>query len=139
MTAGGSGDRITDPLLAAAMRELREETPPSVEWDRLRTSINASATLPLRRRRWRRNALSPRGLIPLAAAAGLAFALWASPSLVDRALHPGGFGEMIALEFDDEEILVRALDHDLSDDEFHLLVTGRSNPEVLLSFAVGGR
>jgi hypothetical protein len=138
MSAGGSGDRITDPLLAAAMQELREEAPPSADWDRLRTSINGSAALPLRRRRWRRNALSPRGLIPLAAAAGLAFVLWVSPALVERALPPG-YGDVIALEFDDEEILVRALDDDLSDDEFHLLVTGRSNPEVLLSFAVAGR
>jgi len=138
MSVDRRGDRITDPLLAAAMRELREESPPSADWDRLRTSINGGAILPLRRRRWRRNALSPRGLIPLAAAAVLVFTLWTSPALVDQAL-PGGYGEVTALDLDDEEILVRALADDLSDDEFHLLVTGRANPEVLLSFAVGSR
>jgi hypothetical protein len=139
MIQNGSEDRNVDPLLSAALQELRGEGPPPIDFDRLRTTINDSARLPLARRRTRTAVLNPRRLIPLAAAATLAFAFWASPALLDRVLGPASFAEQASLVLDDEEILARALGDDVSDDEFHMLVTGRAHPEALLSFAVRGR
>jgi hypothetical protein len=139
MIQNGSEDRNMDPFLAAALQKLRDEPPPAVDWDRLRSSINDSARLPLARRRTRAAVLNPRRLVPLAAAAALAFAFWASPPLLERVLGPATPMEQATLILDDEEILVRALGDDISDDEFHLLVTGRAHPEALLSFAVRAR
>ena len=118
-----------DPELGAALRSL-EGGPPleSVDWEHLRRSIGARAELPLAQRRTRqgkRGAPLWRPMIPLAAAASIALAVWMA-------------GERSSPETSPEERLSaeEVFHPDLSEQEFRLLVTGRSDPEVLLLIAL---
>lgn len=131
-------ERSTDPVLAAAMAELRADLPQEMDWDRLRNAINERAQLPLARRRLRAPLEFLRPLIPLSAAAGVAFLLWASPTMLEQLRAPAAMTESTAA-LEEDAILVEALGGDLSEQEFRLLVTGRSNPEALLAFAIGAR
>lgn len=128
-------DTVMDPTLAAAMAELRAEPLPEVDWDRLRRSINERAELPLARRRGGRARWLPRPLVPIAVAASIAFGLYLGPGVMEemRVQDPSA---QIAIDFDEERILSEALGGDLTEQEFRLLVTGRSNPEHLLAFAI---
>jgi len=131
-------DRVIDPLLAAALEELRGEAPAAVDWERLRRSINDSAMIHLARRRAARQRRTRRTLVPLSLAAGLAFAVWMSPAILER-LSGSAPSQQEALQIEADEILARALGEDVSDDEFSLLITGRADPETLLSLVLGER
>jgi hypothetical protein len=140
MTMDDRRDRIADPVLADAFEGLRAERPDCPDWERLRRSINERAALPLGRRRRGRTAglrRASRALVPLAVAAGVAYALWMGPSVIDEVLTPEP-GLELASDFDDD-MLVHALGGDLTEQEFRLLVTGRANPELLLAFAISER
>lgn len=128
-------ERISDPTLAAALADLREDTPDDVDWDRLRSSINEKAAITLARKRARKMVLRRRPLLPMAAAAMIAFALWMSPGILSNLSAPGPFAET-NVPIDEEQLLVEVLDGDLTEQEFRLLVTGRAYPEVLLAFAI---
>ena len=123
-----------DPLLAAALRSAEGEPPlDAVDWDALRTTVRERAELPLARRR--RPARTPRWLaplVPLAAAASVAMALWVGGLTSDRAAPAAARAASGGVTT--EEVL-RA---DVSEQEFRLLVSGRSNPDVLLALAVEG-
>jgi hypothetical protein len=130
---------ISDPLLAAAMDELRGDQPVQVDWDRLRSSINERAALPLARKRGRRATVLARPLPRLAIAASVAFALWIGPGVYQDVFGPPVLASVAAPVVDHDELLVQALGGELSEHEFRLLVTGRANPEVLLAVAIGAR
>ncbi len=130
-----------DPRLASALRSLGEEPPlESVDWEALRVSVAARAELPLSRLRKRAGAEPfpargraaarvPRPLAPLAAAAGIALAVW---------LGTGGDGAPDALapgRVSAEEVF----QSNLSEQEFRLLVTGGADPEALLLLALEER
>lgn len=129
-----SRESAPDPELRAALRLVEGEPPlEDVDWDALRGSIRARAELPLARRR--REAGGARGrpgaervrrpLIPLAVAASVALAVW----LVGGEAPPEG----VPVEQVSAEEVFRP---DLSEQEFRLLVTGRSDPEALLRLAL---
>lgn len=124
-----------DPILAAAYKELRDEPSPDVDWEGLRRAIEDRAHPLLARRRARGLVRLSRPLVPLALAASVAFALWIGPAVVEQ-MRGGEQVTVAPVASDVDEIFVRALDGDLSDHDFRLLVTGRSNPEVLLAFAI---
>jgi hypothetical protein len=130
-------DDISDPVLAAAMAELRGERG-DVDWDRLLQSINERAALPLARRRRPQSSLFLRSLMPIALAASVAFALWLGPGVYENVFGTSSSAEFAAT-VDQDAILRQALGSDLSEHEFRLLVTGRSTPEVLLAVAIGDR
>jgi hypothetical protein len=131
-------EKITDPMLAAAIADLRSEASEEVDLEHLRRSINRRAELLLARKRARWRGILPKPLIPIAAAAGIAFTLWAGPGLVDAWMTPPQ-PVSLAVEMDEEAVLLEALGSDLTEQEFRLLVTGRANPEALLAFAIGDR
>ncbi|MEX2581937.1 MAG: hypothetical protein WD766_01610 [Gemmatimonadota bacterium] len=132
------GEGVADPVLAAAMAELRKDVPKDVDWDGLRRSVSEQAELILARRRVRIWNIVPRPLVPIAVAASIAFALWAGPSLFTQLTSGTGPTE-VAVEIDEEQILLDALGADLTEQEFRLLVTGRADPDALLAFAIGDR
>lgn len=145
---------VPDPQIGAALRALSGEPPvEAVDWEALRHSIGDAAALPLARLRTADRAPAPavarpmvakrrpmprwaRTLVPLAAAAGIAGVAWVAVP------HPGGSGQpesyvasatsTIEAPLNTEEILKA----DVSDQEFHLLVTGRTNPDELLLLAL---
>ena len=124
-----------DPLVAAALAELRTEPAAQPDWERMHRSILDRAGPILARRRFRRVAAVARPLIPLALAASIAFALWLGPEmLIDR--PDPATSTASAVDLEDEAVLVEALLGDLSDQEFRMMVTGRANPEALLAVAV---
>jgi len=135
---GRQEQRIADPLLAAALADLRSEAMEGVDLEALRRRIVARAELEMARRRARRWGFLPQPLVPIAAAASIALALWAGPGIVAN-LAGGGQELEFAAEIDEEQILLDALGSDISEQEFRLLVTGRANPEALLAFVVSGR
>ena len=129
-------DRM-DPRLAAALAELRREQVPERDWEQMRAAIQMRARPILERKAKTRVLMIPRPLLHLAAAAGIAFVLWMGPRvLMDSTGAPSGD---VALEIEEEAALLEALVADVSDQEFRLLVTGRSNPDALLSVAVSQR
>jgi len=128
-------DGIADPLLAAAMEELRHEAPYNVDWERLRTSIGERAALPLARRRAPRKSFAARSAGLLAMAASVAFALWVGPDVYQNLFVASPAAEYTAIV--DDDVLVEALTSDLSEQEMLRLVTG--SPEVLLAVAIGPR
>lgn len=127
---------VADPVLRAVLEELRAEPQPVVDWEVLRSTIGKRAAPALAKRRSRRFVRLPRQMVPLALAAGIAFALWLGPDVIQDRLQPAG--TEIATTWDEEEILLQALG-DLTEQEFRLLVSGRAHPELLLAFAIGER
>lgn len=125
-----------DPELGFALR-LVEPDPPfaEVDWDALRSSIVARAELPLARRRTRSAQISRwmRPLIPLAAAASIAMAVWMadSPSNVGAPIADNS-ADLVAPSVSAEDLF----QPELSDEEFRTLVNGES--DMLLRFAVSG-
>lgn len=134
MNSEDQPDRL-DPRLAAAYEALRDESSVEMDWERMRSSISRRAEPIIARRKVRRIVAIPRALVPLAMAAGIAFALWLGPQLLLQT--PGASEEFGALaDLEDEAALLQALDADLSEQEFRMVVTGRANPEALLAVAV---
>jgi hypothetical protein len=129
-------DHRGDPerTLNSALGEMRGDLP-SVDWESLRHSIRQRAAPELERRRKVRVLRWARPLVPLAAAASVAMALWFGQGLLDTA--EGTFHAIAGLEGD--ELLVEAMIADLSEQEFEMLILGRANPGALLSFAVDQR
>lgn len=128
-----------DPRLAEALR--RADPPPpddTVNWAAMRTAIAARAEIPLARLRfaaapprrarsgfWRRAV----AIAPIAAAAGVAALLWIGA--------PDAFRDQDAPDEAGLTTLERAFGHDLSEQEFRMIVSGRADPEALLLVAAG--
>ncbi len=128
-------DRISDPLLASAMEDLRAEATYDVDWDRLRSSITERASLPLARRRAQHRSFATRSFVPIAVAASVAFALWIGPSIYEDVVDGAPIAGYAANV--DDDLLMEALTADLSEQELLRLVNG--SPEVLLSVAIRSR
>ena len=129
-------DETPDPLLATAMAELRSEGTYEVDWDRLRTTINDRAALPLARRRAPRRTFAARSFSTLAVAASVAFALWIGPGVYQEMFQEAPSPQVLVTTVE-EDVLVEALTGDLSEQELLSLVSG--SPEVLLAVAVSSR
>lgn len=123
-----------DPELRAALRLVESEPPlEEVDWDALGSSIRARAELPLARRRAEAEGARARSgaarawrpLIPLAAAASIALAVWLGGGEDSPESAPV---EPVSAE--------EAFRPDLTEQEFRLLVTGRSDPEGMLRLAL---
>ncbi|HET8655598.1 MAG TPA: hypothetical protein VFL93_08810 [Longimicrobiaceae bacterium] len=128
-------DAGPDPEISAALRAIEGDPPlAEVDWSALQRSISARAELELARRRSRRRArrwIAP--LLPLAVAAGVAGVAW-----LGGGGHPGARPEqagVAALPADPSVTPEQALATDLSDQDFRLLVSGRSDPDGLLLIA----
>lgn len=126
-----------DPTLGATLRWMDGEPPVhEVDWDRLRATVRARAELPLARRR---SSLSrvrgwARPLVPLAAAAGVALAMWTGDRIGQKeAGAPMAEGVIAAPPVITAE---EAFQADLSDQEFQQVVSGRHNPDALLLLAI---
>lgn len=123
-----------DPVLGAALRWVDGDAPlQEVEWDSLRRNIRDRAAFNLAQRRTSRRARGRwiRPLVPLAAAASVAMAVWLGGG--------GGAGTNTTAELAgsgqarhaSEEVLFT----ELSEQEFRMVVSGRSNPNELLMIA----
>lgn len=128
-------DQVTDPLLASAFAELRQDESPDVNWEGMQRSINDRAELVFARRKRQRSRTVRRPLMPLAMAASIALAVWTGPALIER-MTTDGTGFEVARDMDPEMILREALSGDLTEQEFDLLITGRAYPEALLAVAI---
>jgi hypothetical protein len=130
-----------DPEIAAALRMIEGEPPlADVDWEALRSAIVARAELPLAQRRTRSARLArwTRPLIPLAAAASIAMAMWANglraPEPVTAPIADGN-AEIVAPAVTTVEDAFQA---DVTEQEFRLLVSGRANADALLMVALDG-
>lgn len=127
-----------DPVLAEALDELRSEPIPEPEWDEFKASIVSRATQDAEPDIGARRYRLPRGMISLAAAAGIATVLWILPQW-ESPLPVAQSTPDAGAEIVDEGVFVRALGEDVTEAEFRLMVTGRANPEAMLAVAVGRR
>ena len=125
-----------DPEIAAALRMIDSDPPlAEVDWDALRSAIVARAELPLAQRRTRSARLArwTRPLVPLAAAASIAMALWVNG--LDRpdsgAIAEGDSGTLTPAVTPED-----VFQADVSEQEFRLLVSGRANADALLLVAL---
>lgn len=129
-----------DPRLAEALRRAEPDlAEDAVDWASMRASITARSEVPLARLRVEaRSARRPRrglrrpalALAPLAAAAGVAALFWiASPESPRDGSPRQDAAGLTTLE--------EAFGHDLSEQEFRTIVSGRSDPEALLLVAAG--
>src|SRR5690606_26301420 len=118
--------------------DLRGQPVAEPDWDALRRSISRRADPVLTRRKFRRFVHGSRSLVPLAVAAGLAFALTIGPAQVREMMAPQA-AAAIAIEMDADAIMDHAMNADISDQEFERLVTGRANPEAFLVSAMSGQ
>jgi hypothetical protein len=131
-------DEIEDPLLAEVMAELRGEAGPDIDWDGMHASIMRNAELPLARRRARGRSFGTRSFAPVAVAASIAFALWVGPGVYEEVfLAPPTLEIADNVTNVDEDVLMRALTSDLSEQELLQLVNG--SPEMLLAVAISAR
>jgi hypothetical protein len=130
---------MPDQELQSALRSIQPEPPiQEVDWETLRSSIVARAELPLARRRGRSTRLAhwTRPLVPLAAAASIAVAVWFNGFVSEQTNGaPMAESPQLPPPFISAEDLFHA---DLTDQEFQFLVSGRGNSEALLLVAVGG-
>lgn len=143
---------MQDSQLDEALASLRADSPvDGVDWAALRASVNERAALPLARRRSALRAAeapaapaarhAPRRLpgwlrpaLPLAVAAGLGAITWAAGLPPFERPEEGA---VVATPYAPALTAEDVLEAQLSDGEFHLLVTGRSNPDALLLLALG--
>ena len=130
-------ERSADPLLEEGFAALDDDMPADVEWERLRRSIRDQAAPVFANRRKQRYMSQLRPLMTLAAAASIAGALLVAPGLFERFPDSAPVVAEAPVTRDAEQVLVEALDSDLTDDEFRLVVSGRAYPEELLAFAIG--
>lgn len=131
-----TNDIERDPELEAALRLIESEPPfDEVDWSALRSSITARAELPLARRRTRSARLArwTRPLVPLAAAASIALALWITGPFGELA-NPiaSGAPDVVVPAVSPEDVFQA----DLSEQEFRNIVSGRANADALLLLAV---
>ena len=128
-----------DPEIAAALRLIENEPPlEQVDWSALRSSIVARAEMPLARRRTRSARLFrwTRPLVPLAAAASIALAVWANGlgrSEPITAPIAESDAEIVAPSVSPEDLFQA----DLTEQEFRHVVSGRANADALLLVAIG--
>ena len=123
-----------DPLLGAALRWSEGEVPlEEVDWNAMRSAIRERAAMPLaRRRKVQRGAPRwLRPLIPVAAAASIAVLVWTGG--IGREGPAGVAVPQAATEYPIS--IEEALLADLSEQEFRLVVAGRSDPDELLMIA----
>ena len=129
---------LRDPDIAAALRMIEAEPPlDEVDWESLRSAIVARAELPLAQRRTRSARLAnwTRPLVPLAAAASIALAVWVNGlGVPDSATAPIAEGNVEAIRpaVTPEDVFQA----DLTEQEFRLLVSGRANAEEILLVAL---
>jgi len=130
---------LRDPEIAAALRMIEAEPPlAEVDWEALRSTIVARAELPLAQRRTRsaRRARWTRPLVPLAAAASIALAVWVNGlGRTDPATAPiaaDAESELLAPTVTPEDVFQA----DLTKQEFRHLVSGRANADALLLVAI---
>jgi hypothetical protein len=123
-----------DPYLAACLRAAEGDAPmDEVDWDALRGSIQSRAELPLARLRNRPHHARWRGpLVSLAAAAALAAVALVGGLRHDAAPTPVQTGTVAMTPGVSIEEAMRA---DLSDQEFGLVASGRTNADALLQIA----
>ena len=69
-------DPEPDPALSGVLRQREPDVAAAVDWDRLQGQISDRATLPLARRRRSRRPWTLGGIVAVAAAAGVALAVW---------------------------------------------------------------
>ena len=131
---------LRDPEIAAALRMIESEPPlQEVDWDALRSSIVARAEMPLARRRTRSARLArwTRPLVPLAAAASIALAVWVNgldaPGSGTAPVAEGG-AEIVAPTASPEAVFQA----DLTEQEFRHVVSGRANAGDYLMVAIDG-
>jgi len=123
-----------DPYLAACLRAAEGDAPmDEVDWVALRESITASAELPLARlRKERRPARWHRPVVSLAAAAALAAVVLVGGLYRSPAPAPVQTGTVAVTPGVSIEEAMRS---DLSDQEFGLVASGRTNADALLQIA----
>jgi hypothetical protein len=131
------GPVIPDPRLAAALRWAEGEAPVNeVDWEALHGAIHARAELSVaRRRRTRQRARWTRSLVPLAVAAGIGGAALVGGTLRDRTQSAPLRTATADPAVSAEEVLTS----NLTDEEFRLLVTSRSDPDGMLRMAIDER
>jgi hypothetical protein len=132
-------DLHADPRLTAALRGLGDEPPvEEVDWEALRGSIRSRAELPLARRRRRARwvpASWSRSLVPLTAAASLAFGVWLGGGIDLPGELP--VAAVQSLPASEQILAEELLQAEMSEIEFQLFVSGRAEPEQLLLIAIG--
>ena len=129
---------LRDPEIAAALRMIESEPPlQEVDWDALRSSIVARAEMPLARRRTRSARLArwTRPLVPLAAAASIALAVWVNGlgrSEPGTAAIAESGTEFVGPSATPEDVFQA----DLTEQEFRHVVSGRANADSYLLVAI---
>jgi hypothetical protein len=125
-----------DPYLAACLRAAEGDAPmDEVDWDALRGSIQARAELPLARLRSRpRAARWRRPLVSLAAAAAIA-AVALVGGLNRGPSSPAAPVQTSTVAVTPGVSIEEAMRADLSDQEFGLVASGRTNADALLQIA----
>lgn len=128
---GDPRDAMVNELLADLDREI-----PEPDWVSLRASIVRKGRPVLTRKA--RLAQHPwiAKATPLATAAGIALVLWFVPQVGPGGVFAGPGNEAGEGELVDETQVIEAFAEDISEAEFRLLVSGRTNPEALLAVAV---
>ncbi len=123
-----------DPYLAACLRAAEGDAPmEEVDWTALRGSIGARAELPLARlRNRRRSARWRRPVVSLAAAAALAAVALVGGLHRSPAPAPVQTGTVAVMP---GVTIEEAMRSDLSDQEFGLVASGRTNADALLQIA----
>jgi hypothetical protein len=124
-----------DPLIGAALRWAEGEVPlDEVDWSAMRTTIRNRAAMPLARRRSARRGVPRwvRPLIPIAAAASVAVVVWTGG--IGRGGPAGTVVQQTAAASSPISIQ-EALLTDLSEQEFRVLVSARTDADELLMIA----
>lgn len=124
-----------DPLIGAALRWAEGEVPlDDVDWSAMRTTIRSRAAMPLARRRSARRGVSRwiRPLIPIAAAASVAMVVWTGG--IGRGGPTGPAVQQTAAAAS-QITIQEALLTDLSEQEFRVLVSARTDADELLMIA----
>ena len=131
-------EMLRDPEIAAALRLVEAEPPlHEVDWEALRSTIVARAELPLAQRRARSARLArwTRPLVPLAAAASIALAVWVNGLGAPESPIAEVTPEAAAPAAGSLEDVFQA---DVSEQEFRHMVSGRANAGDYLMVAIEG-
>ena len=123
-----------DPIIGAALRWAEGEVPlDDVDWSAMLTTIRNRAAMPLARRRSARRRVPRwvRPLIPIAAAASVAMVVWTGG--IGRAGPTPAAQQAAAVA--SQITIQEALLTDLSEQEFRVLVSARTDPDELLMIA----
>ena len=129
---------IRDPEIAAALRMIEAEPPlAEVDWEALRSTIVARAELPLAQPRTRSARLArwTRPLVPLAAAASIALAVWVNGLGAPESPIADSTPEAATPVAGSLEDVFEA---DVSEQELRHMVSGRANAGDYLMVAIEG-